>query len=263
MDLQLKGKVAMVGGASQGIGLAIARSLAQEGVQLALFARKAEKLEAAAQAIRNDFGVGVECVVGNVDQAQDNSRFVEQTVSRFGRLDILVNNDGAPPLGHSLAFDDEAWEKAVQQNLMSVVRLCRLSVPHMRTAGGGRIVHITATSVKQPMAGLSLSVATWAGVIAFTKSLVRDLGASNITVNTVCPGFIQTPRFELGSLRQAERHGRDVQAYVDEQILEIPIGRIGQPDDVASLVMFLVSGRSGFITGTTIQVDGGMTRSLI
>ncbi len=263
MDLGLSGKVALVGGAAQGIGLGIARMLAAEGVSLGLVARRPDKLNEAAEAIRKDFSVGVETIPGDVASATDNRAAVDATFKRFGRLDILVNNDGAPPLGPALDFDDTAWEKAVQQNLMSVVRLCRYAIPHMRLNGGGRIINITAASVKQPPVRLALSTSTWAGVIAFSKTLSREVGEHGITVNTICPGFIQTPRLQKASERQAAQEDIDFDEVMRNRIRQIPVGRVGAPDDIAAFVAFLASDLSGFITGTTIQVDGGMTAALM
>lgn len=263
MNLGLSGKVALVGGAAQGIGLAIARMLAAEGVSLGLVARRAEKLDLAAEAIRKDFSVDVQTIPGDVASAVDNQNAVDATVRRLGRLDILVNNDGAPPLGPAMEFDDTAWEKAVQQNLMSVVRLCRHAIPHMRARGGGRIINITAASVKQPPVNLALSTSTWAGVIALSKTLAREVGEHGITVNTICPGYIQTPRLQKASERQAAQEAIDFEEVMRNRIRQIPVGRVGAPDDIAAIVAFLASDLSGFITGTTIQVDGGMTQSLL
>jgi 3-oxoacyl-[acyl-carrier protein] reductase len=181
----------------------------------------------------------------------------------FGRIDILVNNDGAPPVGPAIEFDDAAWDRAIQQNLMSVVRMIRGAVPHMIAGGGGRIVNITSTSVKQPLPNLGLSVTTWAGVIALAKTLSLELGPAGITVNTICPGRIATSRLELVMAKRAEIEGRDPAQVMEAGLVDIPLGRYGSPDDIAGLVAFLVSKRGGFITGVTIPVDGGLVRSLL
>ncbi len=262
MDLGLREKVAIVGGASRGIGFAIARTLASEGAKVALVARRKPELERAAETIHGETGAELLVVPGDVARASDNARAVEETVRRFGHVDILVNNDGAPPVGPLLSFDDEAWDRAVQQNLMSVVRTVRAAVPHM-PAGGGRIINITSTSVKQPLTGLGLSVATWAGVVGLAKTLALELGGRGITVNTICPGRIATSRLEKVMTMRAQAEGRDPADAMRRAVEEVPLGRYGSPDDVAGLVAFLASARGGFITGLTIPVDGGLVRSLL
>jgi 3-oxoacyl-[acyl-carrier protein] reductase len=263
MDLQLRDKVAIVNGASQGIGLAIARMLAGEGAQVAITARRESPLNAAAESIRAETQASVLAVPSDVRRADDCVRIVARTIERFGRVDILVNNDGAPPLGRLDEFDDTAWDKAVQRNLMSVVRMVRQVLPPMRAAGGGRIVNITALSALQPIVGFGLSVATWAGVIGFAKTLSREVGPYGITVNTICPGRIATERLEKVDGKRAADAGKDVSKLVEDLQQEIPLQRLGKPEDVAALVAFLVSSQASFITGVTIQIDGGRLGSLL
>src|SRR5688572_14589453 len=167
MDLGLAGKAAIVGGGSSGIGYAIAHRLAAEGAGVLIWARKRDALDAAAQRIGEETGATVAVCSANIANPEDNLRVVAEAAAAFGRVDILINNDGAPPLGPLLEFDDAAWQKAIQQNLMSAIRASRAAIPHMRKVGGGRIINITALSVRQPMAGFGLSVATWAGLIGF------------------------------------------------------------------------------------------------
>ena len=171
MDLELKGKAAIVGGGSSGIGYAIAHRLAQEGARVLIWARGKDALETAAKRIHDETGGEVVVAEADIHKPADNLRVVETAVAAFGRLDILINNDGAPPLGALLEFDDAAWQKAIQQNLMSVIRACGAAIPHMRKTGGGRIINITAISARQPAAGFGLSVATWAGLIGYAKTL--------------------------------------------------------------------------------------------
>jgi 3-oxoacyl-[acyl-carrier protein] reductase len=263
MDLELRDKVAIVNGASQGIGYAIARMLAGEDAKVVMTARREAPLNAAAETIRRETRASVLPIPGDIRRAEDCGRIVEQAISQFGRIDILVNNDGAPPLGKLEQFDDVAWDKAVQQNLMSVVRMSRQAIPSMRAAGGGRIVNITALSALQPMATFGLSVATWAGVIGFAKTLSLEVGPYGITVNTICPGRIATARLEKVYGRRPEHEGKDAGKLMEDLQKETPLQRIGKPEDVAALVTFLVSSRASFITGVTIQIDGGRLGSLL
>jgi 3-oxoacyl-[acyl-carrier protein] reductase len=184
VDLALNGKAAIVGGASQGIGYAIAHMLASEGAAVAMVARRSEPLEEAAARVRDETGSKVVVVPADIRKSSDCTRIVAESLAGLGRLDILINNDGAPPLGELETFDDEAWGKAVEQNLMSVVRLCRLAIPEMMKAGAGRIVNITALSALQPIPRFGLSVATWAGVLGYAKTLSLELATRGITVNT-------------------------------------------------------------------------------
>jgi 3-oxoacyl-[acyl-carrier protein] reductase len=262
MDLELTGKVAIVGGGSSGIGYAIARRLAQEGARVLIWARGKDALEAAARRIRDETGGEVAVASADIAKPADNLRVVDAAVDAFGRLDILVNNDGAPPLGELMSFDDAAWDKAWQQNFMSVVRLTRGAVPAMRAAGGGRIVNITALSVLQPMPKFGLSVATWAGVIGYAKTLSLEVAADNITVNTICPGRIAT-----GRIAKVFGPGGTGAVADDETTAklakEVPVGRLGEPDEVAALVAMLASDAGGYITGSTLHVDGGRRANLL
>jgi len=181
---------------------------------------------------------------------------IEKAAAHFGGLDIVVNNDGAPPLGAISSFDDAAWQKAVEQNLMYAIRMSRGALPHLQRRGGGSILNITAISAIQPIAGFGLSVATWAGVIGFAKTLSLEAAPMNISVNTICPGYIETKRLEKVFT------GDDPQAMRRKLVSEIPLGRIGTVADVANLVAYLVSPLGRYVTGTTIQVDGGLLRAL-
>lgn len=255
----LAGKVAIVGGSSEGIGYGIARRLAADGADVALVARRAEKLEAAASAIRDETGRNVFTVAADIRKAADCERIIAEPLKHFGRLDILINNDGAPPLGELMSFDDAAWDKAWQQNFMSVVRLTRGAVPAMRKAGGGRIVNITALSVLQPMPKFGLSVATWAGLIGYAKTLSLEVAADNITVNTICPG-----RFATGRLAKVfGTGGEEAEEMIAKLKDEVPLGRVGDVSEIAALVAMLVSEDGGYITGTTMHVDGGRRANLL
>ena len=254
MDLGLNGKLAVVNGASQGIGYAIARTLAEEGAKVCVTARREPALSAAAERLRRETGSVVAAVAADIRKAEDCARIIDEAVRQLGGIDILVNNDGAPPLGASTEFDDAAWGKAVEQNLMSVVRMVRGAVPQMRERGGGSILNITALSALQPLPGFGLSVATWAGVIGLAKTLSLELGPQGITVNTLCPGLIETPRLHKVT-EQSGKAMRDLAA-------DIPVGRLGRPEDIGAVAAFLVSPKGSYVTGATIQVDGGLLKHL-
>lgn len=262
MDLGLGGKVAIVNGSSQGIGLAIARLFAAEGAAVTMTARRVERLDAAAADVRATSTAKVLAVQADTRKAEDCRRIVERTVAELGGVDILVNNGGAPPLGPLAQWSDDDWDKAVDRNFKSVVRMVREVVPHMRGRGGGRIVNITALSVRQPIANFGLSVATWAGVIGFAKTASIELGPDNITVNTLCPGRIATERLATVNAQRAAQSGTDAAAFDAEVRKTVPLGRVGTPDEIASMVVFLSSDRGGYVTGATIPVDGGRMASL-
>jgi 3-oxoacyl-[acyl-carrier protein] reductase len=257
MNLDLDGKVAIVGGASQGIGYGIARALAREGAKVAITARREAALQAAAERLRTETGADVLPIQADCRRSDDCARVAEVTRRDLGGIDILVNNDGAPPLGPILSFDDAAWAKAVEQNLMYVVRMAREAVPSMKERGGGSILNITAISAIQPIPGFALSVATWAGVIGYAKTLSLEVALFGINVNTICPGYIETSR-----LQKVYAAGSESADVVKARLIdEIPMKRIGTVDDIASLAALLVSPKGRYVTGTAIQVDGGLLRA--
>lgn len=258
MNLELTGKVAIVGGASKGIGYGIAHLLAQEGAHVVITARRESELKAAAQTIHEETGATVVPIAADCRRSEDCARVVSQVVEQFKGIDILVNNDGAPPLGAALSFDDTAWSKAVEQNLMYVVRMTRAAVPFMQERGGGSVLNITAISAIQPIEGFSLSVATWSGVIGYAKTLSMEVASHNINVNTICPGYIDTTR-----LQKVFASGDEPAETVKARLVnEIPMKRIGTTDDIAHMVALLVSPKGRYITGTAIQVDGGLLRAV-
>jgi 3-oxoacyl-[acyl-carrier protein] reductase len=258
MDLRLKGKTALVGGASMGIGYGIARTLAAEGARVVITARREAGLNAAAETLRSETGAYVLPVQADCRRAEDCDRVIETVIGDLGGVDILVNNDGAPPLGDLTAFDDAAWSKAVEQNLMYVVRMARGLVPAMIERGGGSILNITAISAIQPIPGFGLSVATWGGVIGYAKTLSLEVAKHDINVNTICPGYIETQRLE----KVFAAGGKDPDTMRADLTAEIPMGRIGTVEDIAGIVALLVSPRGRYITGATLQVDGGLLRSV-
>ena len=247
MELGLRGRTAIVCGASSGMGLAIAEMLAEEGANVAMFARRRDVLEREAERI------GGLSVRGDVTNPADLARLVERTLGAFGGIDIVVNNSGGPPGGRAVGLSDEQVEGAVELLLLSVVRLTNLCVPHLRASGRGRVVNITSSSVREPLANVALSNTIRPGVVGWAKSLARELGPDGITVNSIAPGRIATPRL-------AELYP---QGPSEDDLRAIPLGRHGQASEVAAVVSFLVSERASYITGAVIPVDGGLTRGLL
>ncbi len=248
MDLGLKGRTAIVCGASAGLGLASAEALAEEGANVAMFARRREQLEQQADRI------GALAVRGDVTNAADLQRLVELTVQAFGGIDIVVWNSGGPPPGTTADITDDRLEMAFELLLLPAVRLIRLCLPHLQGSPAGRIVCITSVAVKEPVPHLSLSNTIRPAVTGWAKSLARDLGPSGITVNCVAPGRIDTPRM-------TEIYGEDGPPAAE--LAQIPAGRLGRPRELGDLVCFLASDRGSYITGTTIPVDGGSIRGLL
>ena len=263
MDLMLKGKVAIVGGASQGLGQACAQALAEEGVNVAICSRSQAKIEKAAQEIRTSTGVEVLAIAGDLDQHDTIRKLVAATVDRFGRLDVMVNNSGGPPLADAVDATEEQWATAVQRSLLFFARMSREAVPHLKKAGGGRIINILASTVYQPIPKLALSGATRMGVVAFAKSLADEVGRDGILVNNVCPGSILSERMLSNVTARAKEADIPVEEALKERAAETAVGRIGEPKELANLVAFLASPKSSYITGTTMRVDGGLVRSVM
>ena len=264
MDLGLQDKVAIVMAASKGLGRACANALAAEGASVTIGARGAQALEETAQEIQRATGSRVLAVPTDVTRAGDVEAIVAATVREFGRIDILVNNAGGPPAGKFESFGDAQWQAAFELNLLSTVRLVRLVVPHMRKTGSGRIITIVSTSVKQPIDGLLLSNAIRSGVVGLAKTLSVELAPDNITVNNVCPGRILTDRFRhIYHIAERVQQGVSEEAALKEVARDVPMGRIGKPEELGAFVAFLASQQAAYITGTTIQVDGGLVRSLL
>ena len=263
MDLGLRDKVALVAAASKGLGKAAAMRLAQEGCDVAIVARGEEALRATAQEIEGATGRRALALVGDVGLSADCERAVAWALRTYGRVDVLVNNAGGPPPGVFSDMADEDWEAAFHLTLMSAVRLTRLALPGMRERGWGRIINITSLSVKQPIPSIILSNTMRAGVVAMAKTLSLEVAAEGITVNNVCPGSMATDRARQLAASRAEEEGITVQEALERSAASIPAGRIGQPDELAAMIAFLASEQAAYITGTTIQVDGGTVQSLL
>jgi 3-oxoacyl-[acyl-carrier protein] reductase len=263
MDLELKGKVAVVGGASKGLGRACAQALAAEGARVALCSRTQKDVEKAAQEIRDTTGGEALAFAGDLDRPETIRDLVAATVERFGRLDIVVANSGGPPLARAHNATEEQWATAVQRSLLFFARMAREALPHLKQSGGGRIINILAATVYNPIANLALSGVTRLGVVAFAKSLADEVGRDGILVNNVCPGSIMTERMLSNVTARAKELGIAVEEALAQRAAETAVGRVGKPEELASLVAFLASSRSSYITGTTMLVDGGLVRSVI
>jgi 3-oxoacyl-[acyl-carrier protein] reductase len=263
VELGLRGKVALVAASSAGIGRACALGLAAEGAAVACCARTAAALEETAGEIRRQTGAEVFALPTDLTRPEEIRRLVEAVAGRFGRIDILVNNAGGPKPGAFADLTEQDWQEAIPLTLLSTLRLCAAVVPRMRQQRHGRIINVMSVSVKQPLETLILSNTLRAGVAGLAKSLANELGRDGILVNTVCPGATMTERF-LGVHRAlAGRRGVPVEEVIAARANEVPLGRIGTPEEVANLVVFLASERASYITGCTIPVDGGFVRGLL
>jgi 3-oxoacyl-[acyl-carrier protein] reductase len=258
MQLDLEGKTALVGGGSDGIGFGIARMLAAEGAKVAIMARREPRLTDAAARLKDETGADVLAVQADCGQAEDCTRAWETVAAEFGGIDILVNNDGGPPINALESFDDAAWYKALDRHFMYVVRMSRQAVPHMRARGGGSILNVISKVTIEPRPRYGLSVATWAAVIGYSKTLSIEVAPDQINVNCVLSGRIDTPRLDL-VYAEAQEKGDQLRAKLAE---DIPLGRIGTTEEFARYVALLVSPAGRFVTGTSLQIDGGATKGL-
>jgi 3-oxoacyl-[acyl-carrier protein] reductase len=262
MDLGLKGKTAMVAAASQGLGFAVARELAQEGASLVICSRNEASINAAAETIRRESGADVLAVSADVSVVADIERLVAAGIERFGKIDILVTNSGGPPAGAFDSLSPQAWDDATRILLTSMVEMTRLVLPGMKERGWGRILNVTSIASKQPVENLMLSNSLRAAVTGFAKTLAAEVAADGITVNNILPGYTRTERLtelidflaEKESISESDVRGR--------WEAEIPMRRLGEPREFAALAAFLVSERASYITGSSIAVDGGWIKSL-
>lgn len=262
MDLGIKGRVALVAASSQGMGKAVALGLAREGARLALCARTESTLHAAAEDIRRETGAEVLARPLDVTEHDSVRAFAADVVRRFGTIDICVANAGGPPSKSFAETSIEDWRAAATLNLMSTVYLARETLPVMQEQRWGRFIAITSVSVKQPLDGLVLSNAVRAGVSGLIKSLANEYGPYNVLVNNVCPGFTATARLIGLAETLAQREGIAAREVKSRWTAQIPLRRLGQPDELAHLVVFLASERASYITGTSIAVDGGIVKGL-
>ncbi len=255
LDLGLTGKVAIITGGSEGLGRACAERFAREGARVAICARRKDALERAAHAIRVGTGGEVLAEPADVTRVEDIEAFVAGTVARFGGIDILVNNAGTSAAAAFDHVDDRAWQADFDLKLMAAVRFCRLVIPHMKRRGGGRIINVTTVGGKAPAARALPTSVTRAAGINLTKSLANEYAAHRILVNTICLGLVKSAQWE-------RRAKGDVDGYYREVAKRVPLGRVGEAEEFADLVAFLASERAGYITGTAINFDGGMSATV-
>lgn len=262
MDLGLKGRVAIVAASSQGLGKAVAEGLAREGAKLALCARTESTLKSAAEEIRRRTGVEVLAQAADVTVYDQVRRFVAETVGRFGRLDICVTNAGGPPAKFFADTSLEDWQTAINLNLMSTLHLAREVLPLMQKQRWGRLIAVTSVAVKQPIDGLILSNAVRSAVSGLVKSLSNEYAGYNVLVNNVCPGYTRTARLDELAGKLAAAEGLQPRQIRERWASQVPLGRLGQPEEFANLVVFLASERASYITGQTIAVDGGYVKGI-
>jgi len=252
MDLELKDKVAIITGGTQGIGRATALRLAQEGAKVVVAARGKERLDAVAAEIRGAGGMAV-AVQADVSKPSDCEKVVTAALKGFGRIDILVNNAGTSLTGEFESVTDPLWQQDLDLKLFAAIRLVRLVIPHMRKQGGGRIVNITTIGAKQPRARSMPTTVSRAAGLALTKALSKEFAKDNILVNTVSLGLVQAGQHE----RKAEKAGKPVEELYKEMAKDIPLGRVGRAEEAANVIAFLVSGAASYVTGSSINLDGG------
>ena len=263
MDLGLKGKRALVTGASRGLGFATALTLAREGCRVAVNSREEENANAAAQKIASETGSQVIGLAGDVSEASVPEKLIAQTVGAFGGLDLLVTNAGGPPPGTFETHDEAAWQKAIDLSLMSHVRLIRAALPHLRQSDAASVLTVTSISVKQPIENLILSNSVRAATVGLTKSLAIELGADGIRFNSILPGWTETERVvQLMEARAAENK-TTVEEETEKQSAESPLRRIGQPEEFANAAVFMMSPAASYITGVMLNVDGGMYKGTL
>ena len=257
MDLKIKDKVAIVLAASKGLGKASALALSAEGVKVVISSRNADELDKTAEEIRQQTGNEVIAIAADVSDAEQMKALIKKTGDTFGRIDILLNNGGGPPFHKFETFDDETWQKAFELTILSFARNSREVLPYMKKAGGGRIINIISGSVKSVLNNAVLSTSMRMGVVGMAKLMADEFGPYHITVNNIAPGLILTER-----IKETYPKGVDPEQALREKTKAIPAGRIGKPEELGALVAFLASELAAYISGTTIQIDGGGNRGI-
>ena len=263
MDLKLAGKIAMVAGASRGLGFAVARALAADGARVSIASRDRAAIERAAADIREGTGAAVAAVAADLGSAAAIDAWHKATLDAFGGVDLLFTNTGGPPAGAALGFDDKAWQSGFELLVLSVIRTVRLAVPSMEARGGGAILMGTSSSVKEPIGNLALSNVLRASVAALAKTLSIELAPSRIRVNNLIPGRIETDRLRQLDEINAKRAGIPVEHQRANSAAAIPLGRYGTPDDFGRAAAFLLSDAASYITGASVQIDGGLIKGVL
>ena len=263
MDLHLKDKRAFVAGSSRGLGFATALTLAREGCKVVVNSREEGKAKAAAQNITHETGTQAYGLAGDVSDASAPDDLIKLAVAALGGLDILITNAGGPPSGSFEIFDDATWQKAVDMSFLSHVRLIRAALPHLRKSSTPSVLTMTSYTVKQPLPNLVLSNSIRAATVGLTKSLAMELGKENIRFNSIMPGWTQTERvIELMAFR-AQNNKTTIEEETAKQTADIPLGRMGQPQEFANAAVFLVSPAASFIHGVMLAVDGGIIKATL
>jgi len=262
MDLGLKGKVAMVGGASRGLGYAVADALAREGAHVSISSTTRASIEDAAKRISSG-GAQVLAMPVDVRNADQIAAWGQKTIEKFGGVDILFTNAGGPPSGPAISFDDAAWQNAIDLLLLSTIRMVRAAVPSMKQRGGGSILMSTSASVKEPIPNLGLSTVLRASVSALAKTLALELAADKIRVNQIIPGRIDTDRVKQLDEIAGKKQGITADQAKAKSMATIPMGRYGEAPEYGRVAAFLMSDAAGYMTGATVQVDGGLIRSVL
>jgi 3-oxoacyl-[acyl-carrier protein] reductase len=263
MDLGLKGKRALVTGASRGLGYATAALLIQEGARLAINSRNLQAIEDAARNLEAETGSEVFPFAGDVANPEVPDRLIAQAVESLGGLDILITNSGGPPAGKFETFDDQAWQAAVELNLLSHVRLIRAALPHLRASSAASVLTITSYSVKQPIPNLVLSNSVRAATIGLTKTLALELGSEGIRFNSILPAWTETERVYQLMEHRAQTNRTTVEAEFEKQAQDSPLGRMGRPEEFANVAVFLASPAASYVTGVMLSVDGGMVKGTL
>jgi 3-oxoacyl-[acyl-carrier protein] reductase len=263
MDLGLKGKVALVAASSSGLGRAVAEELAGEHADLILCARGKELLNATRDRIASKSGVDVLAVEADLTVSADIKRVVDEGLAKFGRIDVLVTNNGGPPTGQFESITHSQWEAATRLTLYSALEMTRGVLPGMKQRRWGRVLNITSVAVKQPIDNLMLSNSLRAALTGFARTLANEVATFGITVNNIMPGYTRTERLEELARMLADKEGISPKEFASRWEAEIPMRRLGEPREFAALAAFLVSERASYITGQSIAVDGGWIRSVL
>lgn len=263
MDLGIKGKTSIVCGASQGLGRACAEMLANEGVNLVICSRNFDRIFSTARSISETFGVSVMPVAADISLSETPDKLINEAIKQFGGVDILVNNAGGPSPGKFEELEDSEWEKAFNLTLMSTVRMTRAVLPHMISKGWGRVINLVSISVKQQISGLILSDSLRSAVTGMAKTLSHEVASKGVLINTIAAGNFDTERLRSILKNRARASSITEEEAQHELEFTIPVGRIGRPEELAWFVAFLASEKASYITGVTIQVDGGVISSLI